>query len=329
MKLLHIGKRGNVEKYTKASEFTKSIKVIEAGAWLPEEEIIEIGKDADFIAVDAMASVSKNIIESMPNLKLIHSEGVGYNFIDLEAACKNNVYVCNCKGMNAMAVAEQTVLLMLSMLRDARNGDIAVREGNQITKKENFMIEGNLYELSDFAVGLVGFGDIAKCVALLMKAFGVKTYYYKPTRADSEIENKYDVEYLPLDEMLGKCGIISLHLPVTSETKNIVNNDFFNKMQQGSYIVNTSRGELVDSEALVRAIESGKISMAGLDTIAGEPVQRDNVLLAQKPEIENKIIFSPHIGGITSSSFKRGYEIIWRNIEKVTKGEKPDNIVNN
>ncbi|MCD7855648.1 MAG: hydroxyacid dehydrogenase [Clostridiales bacterium] len=328
MKLLHIGKKGNVERYTVKSDFTENMEIIEADGHLPEDEIIKVGKDADYIIADAMSAVSEKLINSMPNLKLIHSEGVGYNFFDLKAAGERNIYVCNCKGINASAVAEQAVLLMLGMLRDIKNCDTAVREGRQITVKENYMKDGNLSELPDYTVGLVGFGDIAKCVASLMTAFGVKTYYYDIFRADSETEKKYNTEYLPLDELLGKCGIISLHVPVTPETKNMANDDFFNKMQNGSYIVNTARGELLDSEALVRALKSGKIAMAALDTVAGEPVQKDNVLLTQKPEIENRILFSPHIGGITSSSFKRGYARAWNNIEKVSKGEEPVNIVN-
>ncbi|OOM75700.1 NAD(P)-dependent oxidoreductase [Clostridium sp. BL-8] len=328
MKLLHIGKKGNINRFSKKSELMEGIEIIEMPSGLGADEYLAIGKDAEFIIADAMAKVSEELIKGMPNLKMIHSEGVGYNFFDLEAAREKQIYVCNCKGMNAMAVAEQTILLMLSMLRNVRNCDQAVRNGHQIEKKEEYMKKGNLKELSDCKVGVIGFGDIAKCTAMILKSFNVETYYYSRTQSDKDVEEKYNVKYLELDELLKNCNVFSIHLPVTNTTYEMVNDEFLSKIPEGSYLVNTSRGELVDSLALVRALESGKLEMAALDTIAGEPVQLSNVLLNQEQKIMEKIIFSPHIGGITASSFKRGYSMIWSNIKKVIAGEKPDRIVN-
>lgn len=328
MKLLHIGKLGNVKHFSGKSELMESMEIIEMPAGLSEDEYLAVGKDAEFIVADAMAKVSGELIKGMLNLKMIHSEGVGYNFFDLEAAREKEIYVCNCKGMNAMAVAEQTILLMLSMLRNVTNCDQAVRNGHQIEKKEEYMKKGNLMELSDCKVGLIGFGDIAKCTAMILKSFNVETYYYSRTQSDKDVEEKYNVKYLELDELLKNCNVFSIHLPVTNTTYEMVNDEFFSKIPEGSYLVNTARGELVDSMALVRALESGKLEMAALDTIAGEPVQLSNVLLNQEQKIMEKIIFSPHIGGITASSFKRGYSMIWSNIKKVIAGEKPDHIVN-
>ncbi|MCD7778906.1 MAG: hydroxyacid dehydrogenase, partial [Clostridiales bacterium] len=99
-------------------------------------------------------------------------------------------------------------------------------------------------------------------------------------------------------------------------------------MQDGSYILNTSRGEIIDSDALIRAMERGKIYKAGLDTVEGEPVKCDNVLLTQNKEIEDRILFSPHIGGVTASSFTRGYAMAWENIRRITEGLEPVRVVN-
>lgn len=328
MKILHIGKSGNVERFTANSQWKERTELIEMPAGINYEEYLSQAKHAEVIIADAMAKIPEELIFGMPDLKMIHSEGVGFNFIDTKAAAQNKVYVCNCKGMNAMAVAEQTILLMLSMLRDVRLSDEAVRTGHQIEKKDEYMQKGNLMELSDCVVGLVGFGDISRCVAHLLKAFGTKTYYYNRTRVDRSIEEEYQVSYLELTELLQKSNMCSIHLPASEETHHIVNDLFLDKLPQGSYLVNTSRGELIDGMAMVRALKSGRLKMAALDTIEGEPVQLNNFLLNQEKDIMERLIFSPHIGGITSSSFKRGYSMIWSNINKIAAGERPDRIVN-
>lgn len=328
MRILHIGKKGNLERFTTSSELLKSIELIDLPMGLATEDYLAQAADAQVIIVDAIATIPGDLIERMPELKMIHSEGVGYNGIDTETARKNQVYVCNCQGMNASAVAEQSILLMLGMLRDVIHCDLSVRAGQQIEKKESYMKNGNLYELADCKIGLIGFGEIARSLAQMLHVFGATTYYYKPRPASKELEDQCHVSYLPLDELLSTCNIISLHLPVTNETINMANDDFFEKMQPGSYFINTARGELADSAAIIRALQSGKLVMAGLDTIAGEPVQSDNLMLNQPDEIMNRILFSPHIGGITASSFRRGYAMIWDNLDKIAKNEQPDRVVN-
>jgi lactate dehydrogenase-like 2-hydroxyacid dehydrogenase len=328
MKLLVIGAPGRLEKYSPDTELYRSTEVVRVLPGTPDEEIIKVASDVDMILVDAMSGVSGNVIEHMPNLKIIHSEGVGFNLIDTETAKARNVYVCNCKGMNALAVAEQALLLMLGLLRHVCVGDQGVREGRQIEMKEGYMKAASLMELGDCTVGLIGFGDIAKETARLLAAFGAKTYYYKTSRAPEEVEKEYHATYLPLDELLAVSDIVSLHVPVTPQTTNMVNKELIDKMKDGAYLVNTSRGELVDSKALVAAVKAGKLAGAGLDTIAGEPVRKDNVLLTEMGDAADKFLLSCHIGGITASSFRRGYEMVWDDFAKVAAGERPDHVVN-
>ena len=142
MKLLVIGSKARVEKYLPDLPITREVEtvVVERGA--SDDEILDAASDADFIMADAISPVSARLIESMPNLKLIHSEGVAYNAIDLDAARARSALVCNNAGANAVGVAEQTVLLMLACLRDAVNADAAVRDGRPIQTKERMMLEG-------------------------------------------------------------------------------------------------------------------------------------------------------------------------------------------
>lgn len=328
MKILHIGNAKMAENYTEKTPFTEAAEMINAPMGLTEDAYAQMASDAEVIIVDAISKISGTLMEKFPNLKMIHSEGVAFNQIDLEAAGARGIFVCNCAGMNAKAVAEQTILLMLGVIKNVVSGDAAVRDGRQMEVKMGYMGAGSLKELSDCKVGLIGFGAIGKATAEMLQAFGVTVYYTKRHRLDPEEEARYQVQYLPMEELLETCDMLSLHVPVTEETTGMCNREFFAKCRKGSYFINTSRGELVDDGALREALENGTIAMAGLDTLDHEPVQKDHPMLSWPEEILDKVLFSPHIGGITGSSFRRGYAMIWDDIEKVSKGEKPGHIVN-
>jgi lactate dehydrogenase-like 2-hydroxyacid dehydrogenase len=323
MKILVIGNKDRFEKYSDSSECAKhEIAYVPLGS--SDDTILGVGKNAEIIILDAMGIVSENVIHHMPFLKLIHSEGVGFQGVDVETARRKNIYVCNCKGMNAKAVAEHTIMLMLGVLRFMVTGDWAVRNGKQIFTKENHMVSGDLKELSECTIGFIGFGNIAKETARLSKTFGAKLVYFKPS---GEEKNQEMAKYMPLEELLAVSDIVSLHLPVKPDTTNMVDDRFISKMKKGAVLINTSRGELVDSKALLDAIRSGRISGAGLDCIAGEPVQQDNPIFMAEKDVLDKIIFSPHIAGVTAASFQRGYQMLWSNLHRVERGEKPENIV--
>lgn len=329
MKVLHIGKKGNMEKYSAPDSLLYKLDAVDLDYGLPTADYLAAAADADFIVADAIAPVPGDLIRSMPNLKLIHSEGVAFNLIDVDAATSAGVYVCNSNGMNASAVAEQTLLLMVGMLRDVVNGDYAVRTGKQIQVKEAYMLNSSLKELADCSVGLIGFGNIARSVCRLLKAYGVKDIFYnKPNRLNQEEEDQFGVVYKDLPELLGTSNIVSLHLPVNEKTRGMADEAFFAQMKDGSYFVNTARGELVDDQALTEALLSGKLAMAGLDTLDHEPVQAGHPLLHLPAGVERKILFSPHIGGITASSFRRSYAMVWEDIETVLQGGVPERAVN-
>ncbi len=328
MKLLVIGKEGRLQKYTQDTSVYGQYDIRYVPTGSPDEAILAAGQDADFILVDAVGRLSANVIEQMPNLKLIHSEGVGFNGIDVEAAAKRNIYVCNCKGMNATAVAEQAILLMLGLLRDVCRGDRALRAGQQIQVKEQVMITASLKELGDCAIGLVGFGDIGRETAKLAAVFGARVNYYDCRRLGEAAEEAYGVTYMELDELLASSDIVSLHTPVTRETTKLADAAFFGKMKKGAYLINTARGELVDEPALLQAIRTGHLAGAGLDTLSHEPVGPDHVMLQAEPEVAERILYSCHIGGVTASSFQRGYDMIWEDIRKAAAGERPERIVN-
>lgn len=292
-----------------------------------EEEIAAASPEAEGLFVDAITPVTASLMDRLPKLRLIHSEGVAYDRIDLDAARQRNIYVCNNKGCNAGAVAEQAILLMLMLLRRALPGDRAVRQGRQMEMKEQCMTEG-LTELSACKVGLVGFGDIARATAERLAPFGCELYYYTRHRRTPEEERKYGVTYLPLEELAAACDIVSLHCAVTDETRNMVDDALLRRMKPTAYLVNTARGDLVDNAALVRALTEGRIAGAGLDTLAPEPVPDGHPLTVLPQEIQDRVALAPHLGGITEASFRRAHAHMWRNAERLAAGERPDCVVN-
>ena len=322
-----IGDRARYEQYMPDTTFARGAEKVYVDRGAGPEEILAAGRDAECIMADAMSRVPRAVIEGMPRLRLIHSEGVGYNGIDIEAARERGIPVCNNKGCNDAAVAEQAVLLMLGILRTVVTGDAAVRAGEQIVMKERRMVEG-ITELGECRVGLIGFGDIGRATAHLLHAFGCEVVYNTRHRADPEVEDTYHARWVPREELLSTCDIVSLHAPVTAETTGMMGDEAFALMKKTAVLINTARGELVDNGALVRALETGRIAAAGLDTVAPEPVTAENPLLTAPEAVKAKILFSPHLGGITTATFYRCHGAMWRAAEVLEGGGVPANIVN-
>lgn len=286
------------------------------------EKIISEAPDTEFIILDAMAKCGDDIISALPKLKMIHSEGVGYQGVDMESAKAHGVTVCNNKGINDTAVAEGAVLHILGCLKNYTIGVPAMYEGRQMeVKAQSF---GVVRELSECTVGLVGFGDIARATAKLLSAFGCRVLYANRTRY-KELEEEYGVEFCTLDKLLAESDFVSLHLAVCDDTREIVNADFLSKMKNSAYLINTSRGELVNNEALLDALLSGGIAGAGLDVIAPEPVEADNILLDSR--IKDKLFLTPHITGITRLTIKKIYRNCYENINRMINGKTLKNVV--
>lgn len=327
MKILILGAQARYERYMPHLPFIRQQELVFLDKESSQEAILATAADADILFVDAITPISGALIAQMPKLKLIQSEGVAYDKIDLSAARARGIDVCNNRGCNASAVAEQAILLMLMLLRQEMEGDRAVREGRQMEMKERCMQEG-LRELSECRVGLIGFGDIAKATAQRLAPFGCEVFYNSRRRRSRDEEEIYGVTYLSQEELVSSCDIVSLHCAVTEETRGMVNGEFLRYMKPTAYLINTARGDLVDNQALREALMAGTIAGAGLDTVAPEPVPADHPLVTLPAPIRERLVFSPHLGGITEGSFRRAHLHMWRNAERVADGHRPDNIVN-
>jgi Lactate dehydrogenase and related dehydrogenases len=327
MKVLLMTLKQRVERFFDLTTLPADWKLVFAGYESDTDRLLEMGRDADVIFADAMQPVRKGLIDAMPNLKMIHSEGVGFDWIDVEAATKKGVFVCNNAAANSKAVAEQAIMLMLAVQRRLVEGDRMVRNARQIEAKSNWSLEG-IPELGHSHVGIIGMGAIGRETAKRLHGFESRVSYFSRNKLPADLEDKLHADYLPLEALLRHCDIISLHIPSNSETRNFMNLDRFRLMKRAAILINTARGEVVNQHDLILALKEGLIAGAGLDTISPEPVQPDNSLLHLPAAIQNKITFSPHIGGVTEQAFIQMHRFVWHNIRRIAEGKRPANIVN-
>ncbi|MCD7796100.1 MAG: GyaR protein [Clostridiales bacterium] len=236
---------------------------------------------------------------------------------------ERGIAICNNKGANDTAVAEDALLLMLGCLKSIITGHQCVYDGRQIEVKQASF--GVIKELSRCTVGLVGFGDIAKATTKFANALGARIIYTNRTRY-AELEEKYNVSYADMDTLLAQSDFVSLHIAVTDDTRGMVNSDFLGKMKPDAYLINTSRGDLVDNSALLNALLENKIAGAGLDVISPEPVAKINILLDER--IKDKLVLTPHIAGITNLTVEKIYKKIYENITNYANNQPLTNRVN-
>lgn len=328
MKVLALSHKGRYDQFApKDSPAYQAAELVFRNREGTEEEWLAAGGDAEALFVTPVTWIRESLIDRMPNLKMIHSEGVGFDRIDLEAARRRGIYVCNNAGCNAGPVAEQAVMMMSMLLRRTLWGDRMVRAGRQGEAVR--CLEGDVPgDLCCSTVGLVGFGAIGQATAERLRANGSKVYYYTRHRRDPEMERAYGVEYLPLEELAERCDIVSLHLPATAESVHMVDREFLGRMKQGGYLVNTARGSIIDDEALCEAIRSGHLAGAALDAYAQEPLPGDHPLLKLAEECPDRLVLCPHQGGLTLSSFRTLYRMLFENLGALMAGERPRRIVN-
>lgn len=268
-------------------------------------------KEADYLLVSGRLKINRTVLENAQNIKMIQRTGVGLDSIDLEYIWNHDVPFYVNKGVNAQSVAEHTILLMLASLRN-------LVEINENTKRGIWKKQAQgvcTYELCGKTVGLIGMGAIGRKVAGMLKAFGTEVLYNDVSKMKKEDENALGIKFSTREEIIEKSDIISLHCPLTDNTRHMINDGAVNKMKNGVILINTARGGLIDEAALINGIESGKIAGAGIDVYEKEPVDNREVLNLQN------VITTPHIGGVTYDSFYQMMYQAMRNIEMFDKGQ--------
>ena len=327
MKIAVITSRERCEKFSDKSMIPEGAELVYFEQGYTAREVIERAGDAEFAVIDAVLPFTAEMIEGMPKLRMIHSEGVGYAAIDIAAAAKRGIPVCNNQGVNAPQVAEHTVMLILTVLRRFAEGEAAVRAGRQMEMKLRVMADG-MDDLIGKRVGLIGFGAIGKELAKRLLPFGCGLFYTDPSRALPEVEAQYEIACLTQEELLRTSDIVTLHVPVTPSTTNLINRNTLSMMKPNAVIVNCARGAVVNTADLAEAIRNGTIRGCALDVMEPEPFRPDDPILTLPEPWRWRVAVSPHIAGNTINTFYASYDGIWGDIRRVLRGEKPRNIVN-
>jgi phosphoglycerate dehydrogenase-like enzyme len=262
---------------------------------------------------------NKDFFEHKDNTLLITRHGIGYDNIDLKSATEKRVIVTKVPGeVEREAVAETAISLLMVVMRKIRSASLKVKEGKW---KERAKFIG--WEIKGKTVGIIGFGNIGSRVGEILKnGFNARVIAYDPNLSEEDIK-KRGGEPATLEELLKNSDIISLNASLTPNNYHMLSFKEFSLMKDGVFIINTARGELIDEKALIFALESGKVAGAGLDVIEGEPIDENHPLL----KFEN-VIITPHISAYTYESLKAMGDKVVSDVEKILRGEIPDEILN-
>lgn len=277
-----------------------------------QDELIDKARVADYFLVSGRLKINKEVIDAATKLKMIQRTGVGLDSLDLKLISERKIPLYVNSGVNARSVAEHTVLLMLSALR--RFPLAYQNTKNGIWKKQVFGT--GTHELFNKKLGLIGMGSIGKLTAELLKPFGTEILYYDVSHLGKDDEKRLGVSFCDLEELVSSSDIVSLHCPLTENTRHLLDKEMLSKFKEGAVIVNTARGGLIDETALLEYLENGKISCAALDVFEKEPLPKDSPLITA-----DNIIMTSHIGGVTYESFYRMMNDAMKNIECFENGD--------
>ena len=261
------------------------------------------------ILLHVLETVTADVIEAAPALRLIQKIGVGVNTIDLDGAAQNGVAVCNMPGTNSRAVAELTLTLMLAALRRVPYFDSRMRGGEGWTANLNSF--DGLGEIAGRTVGLVGYGDVARLLAPVLTAMGAHVLYTATLK-----KRDAEADWRELPDLLREADIVSLHLPLTPDTEHMIDGRAIKSMKPGAVLVNTARGGLVDETALIQGLKSRHLRAAGLDVVTVEPAAAGNPLFA----LDNVVVM-PHIAWLTPETLNRSLSVAFENCRRLRDAE--------
>jgi len=278
--------------------------------------------------IDALGSlltdkIDKALLDEAPNIRIIAQYAVGYDNIDVEECTKRGIYVTNTPGVLTEAVADLTWALILAVARRIVEADRFVRSGAWEETRTGWhptMMLG--VDVHGKVLGVVGLGRIGSAVARRAKCFNMKILYYDVERK-LELEKELGAEYVDLDYLLSNSDFVTLHVPLTKATHHLIGERELKIMKPTAYLINTSRGAVVDERALIKALEKGWIAGAALDVFEVEPTPKDNPLL----KFYN-VIVAPHIGSASRETRERMAMMVAENLIAFAKGEIPPNLVN-
>ena len=283
------------------------------------KQVIERAKDAEVVFTNK-TPITKEVIDALPSLKFIGVLATGFNIVDVAYAKEKGILVSNIPTYGTTAVAQYAAALLLEICHHVGAHSEAVKKGDWQNNVDWCFWNYPLVELAGKTLGIIGFGRIGQAFARIAQAFGMSVLVHDIFEIDSLKSDT--LKYVELDELLANADVISLHCPLTAENTGIINKDNIAKMKDGVFILNTSRGPLINESDLAAALASGKVGYAASDVVSTEPIKADNPLLGAK-----NMIITPHIAWAPKESRQRLMDIAAENLRRYIAGD-PVNIVN-
>ena len=282
-------------------------------------KVIERIKDAEIVYTNK-TPLNEEVFKNCPNLKFVGVLATGYNVVDVEAAKKAGVVVCNIPSYGTDAVAQHTIALLLELCHHIGEHSDCVKNGDWSNNEDWCFWNHPLIELAGKTIGIIGFGRIGRRTAEIAQALGMKVLACNRSK-NPEWENE-NCHYAELDQLLAESDVISLHCPLSPSTEGIINKESIARMKDGVLLLNASRGPLIVEEDLRDALNSGKVGGAAVDVVSTEPIKMDNPLLEAK-----NMIITPHIAWAPKESRQRLMDIAVDNLKAYIAGS-PVNVVN-
>ena len=282
--------------------------------FLPEQtgdSLLTMIPEADYVLAGGRLKITREVLDRAENLKMIQRSGVGLDALDLDALKAKGIPLYVNQGINSESVAEHALLLILASLRRLPLIDKNTKNG--IWKKQEQGVQ--TAELRGKTVGIIGMGNIARTLVGLLKPFHTNILYHDIARAQAGFEEENNMQFAGITELLQRSDIVTIHCALTAETANLINKDTLGMMKDGAVLINTARGGITDPYAVAEALKNGRLSFAGLDVHASEPIPDDYPLKG----LDN-VILTPHIGGVTADSFRAMMHDAFRNIECFEQG---------
>ena len=334
MRLGHVKSKGKelpaivcADRFYMADEAISNLESTGKVIWADcksEDELVETVRNTHAkVIISEYFKITRRVMDASQALRGVMVWGVGYDHVDVEAASNKGIYVANTRGSNAESVAEHVFALMLDLSRKLVRTDAFVRKGGWITREETGLPhELMAQDLYGKTLGIIGFGAIGSRVARIAQGFDMRVLVFDPY-VSAETAKEKAAELVELEKLLKESDFVTLHVILTEETTHMIGTKELNLMKPTAYLINASRGSVVDEEALIRALKEKQIAGAGLDVFAEEPVDVGNRLL----EFDN-VVVTPHCAGNSEEALMATSIMVSRETVRILRDELPNNLVN-
>ena len=297
----------------------ESLKVVYRAASDPD--VVDLMKQARALVIPAVGPKLQAALFENASVKFVQVTGAGLDRLDLPFLKQRGIGVANVPGGSNEAVAEYAVTAATVLLRGFLWADAEIRKGNYREFRAR-MIADNLQGLDGLTVGIIGFGVTGVAVASAFQKRGCLIFYHDPAPRDPRTAEAVGAKFCSLEDLFQLADVVTLHVPLLPQTTGMIGARELARMKPGAILIQGSRGGVVDEAALAEALQSGQLGGAAVDVYSAEPPAADNPLFALKGEAAQRILFTPHIAGVTRQSTAYLFRAAWRNIERVFSGKE-------